>query len=57
VDNYSRESLAIRVGVQLRREDVVETLNSLIQERGVPKSIRVDNKTALTSKVLDQWAY
>jgi putative transposase len=57
VDNYSRESLAIRVGIQLRGDDVVETLNSLMRDRGIPKSIRVDNGTEFTSKVLDQWAY
>lgn len=57
VDNYSRESLALKVGLSLKGDDVVEVLNMLIRERGVPKSIRVDNGTEFTSVVLDQWAY
>ena len=57
VDNFSRESLAIRVGFSLRGDDVVEVLNCLIGERGRPGSIRVDNGTEFTSVVLDHWAY
>jgi putative transposase len=43
VDNFSRESLAIRVGQRLSGDDVVRTLEHVTQQRGVPKSIRVDN--------------
>jgi putative transposase len=57
VDNYSRECLALRVGVSLKADDVVEVLNKVIRERGAPRSIRVDNGTEFTSVVLDQWAY
>jgi len=57
VDDFSRESLALRAGFRLTCDDVVEVLNGLIRERGIPSSIRVDNGTEFTSKVLDQWAY
>lgn len=57
VDNFSRESLAIRVGFSLKGDDVVEVLNGLLRERGRPRSIRVDNGTEFTSVVMDQWAY
>jgi putative transposase len=57
VDNYSRESLALRVGFRLTGDDVVEVLNGVIRQRGVPASLRVDNGPEFTSKVLDQWAY
>jgi len=57
VDNFSRESLAIRVGFSVKGDDVVEVLNGLLSERGLPGSIRVDNGTEFTSMVLDQWAY
>lgn len=57
LDNYSRECLALRVGVSLKGEDVVEVMNGLIRQRGVPKSIQVDNGTEFTSVVMDQWAY
>jgi len=57
VDNYSRECLALGVGVSLKGEDVVEALNAVLQERGAPRSIQVDNGTEFTSVVMDQWAY
>jgi putative transposase len=57
VDNFSRESLALKAGVRLTGDDVVQTLNGLIQTRGIPDSIRVDNGTEFTSQVVDQWAY
>jgi len=57
VDNFSRESLALRTGFRLTGDNVVEVLKGLVQERGIPASIRVDNGTEFTSKVLDQWAY
>ena len=57
VDNFSRESLALRTGFRLTGDDVVETLNGLIRQRGIPDSIRVDNGTEFTSQVVDQWAY
>ncbi len=57
VDNFSRESLALKVGFRLGSEDVVEVLNGVIAERGRPHSIRCDNGTEFTSQVMDQWAY
>jgi len=57
VDNYSRESLALKVGRSLRGEDVVTVLNALIRERGRPKKLWCDNGSEFTSRVLDQWAY
>ena len=42
VDNFSRESLAIRVGQRLTGDDVVAVLEKVHEQRGVvPKSIRV----------------
>jgi putative transposase len=57
VDNYSRESLALRASVQFTGDDVVTVLQGLIQERGIPSSIKVDNGPEFTAKVMDQWAY
>jgi len=57
VDNYSRECLALRVGVSLTGEDVVAILNEVIRERGAPRSIQVDNGTEFTSVAMDRWAY
>jgi len=57
VENYSRESLAIDVGQSLKGEDVVDTLNRITAERGLPATIKVDNGSEFISKVMDKWAY
>ena len=57
VDNYTRESLAIEVAWRLGGQGVVEALMGVVQEKGLPNSIRVDNGPEFTSKMLDQWAY
>ena len=57
VENYSRESLAIDVGQNLKGEDVVNTLNRITTERGLPATIKVDNGSEFISKVMDRWAY
>ena len=35
----------------------MEELNRVTAQRGVPRSIRVDNGTEFTSRLVDQWAY
>lgn len=57
VENYSRESLAIDVGQSLKGEDVVNTLNRITAQRGLPATIKVDNGSEFISKVMDKWAY
>jgi putative transposase len=57
VDNFSRECLRVKVGQSLRGEQVVTALDQLNHERGVPRSIRMDNGSEFVSKVLDKWAY
>ncbi len=57
VDNYTRESLALEVAWRLGGHGVVAALMQVVEEKGVPKSIRIDNGPEFTSKVLDQWAY
>ena len=39
VDNFSRESLAIRAGQRLNGEDVVKPLETISKQRGTPNSI------------------
>ncbi len=57
VDKLSRECLQIRVEYRLTSQHVVEVLESLRVERGVPQTICVDNGAEFTSKTLDHWAY
>ena len=57
VDHFARESPAIEVARSIPARRVVEVLDRVANIRGLPKTIRVDNGTEFTSKVLDQWAY
>src|SRR5947209_13552624 len=57
VDCYTRECLAIDIGQSLKGEDVVDSLNRICAERGLPKTIKTDNGSEFISKVMDKWAY
>lgn len=57
VDNVSRVSPAIEVGVSLTGRHVVEVLERLKATQGLPKRIAVDNGPEFISKVLDAWAH
>ncbi len=57
VDNVSRVSPAIEVGVSLTGERVVATLERLKQTVGRPERIAIDNGPEFISKALDAWAY
>ena len=43
IDEFSRESLAIRVARKLKATDVIQTLSELFVSRGIPAHIRSDN--------------
>lgn len=57
VDVFTRESLAIEAGQNLKGEDVVGVLNRIRQQRGVPKILFCDNGAEFTSQIMDLWAY
>ncbi|MPZ24426.1 MAG: DDE-type integrase/transposase/recombinase [Dehalococcoidia bacterium] len=57
VDCHSRESLAVVPRVGFRAFNVVDVLEQLRAEHGVPKTIRCDNGPEFAGQVLDQWAY
>jgi putative transposase len=57
VDNFTRESLAIKVNDHIGAHTVVEVLMQVGKDRKYPKTIRVDNGPEFISKALDQWAY
>ena len=49
--------MAIDVGQSLKGEDVVRTLERIRLERGLPRTIKVDNGSEFISKAMDRWAY
>ena len=57
VDVFTRESLAIEAGQNLKGENVVGVLNRIRLDRGVPKMLFCDNGAEFTSQVMDLWAY
>ena len=57
VDNCTRESLALHPAPRIRGIDVVEVLERVAAEHGLPGAIQVDNGPEFISKDLDLWAY
>jgi putative transposase len=55
VDEYTRESLAIRVDRSIRSLDVQELLEGLFAEHGVPAHLRSDNGPELIAEDLRGW--
>jgi putative transposase len=55
IDEYTRESLAIRVERRLRSQDVIETLADAMLARGIPEHIRSDNGPEFVAKILRRW--
>ncbi|NWG92814.1 MAG: IS3 family transposase [Parvularculaceae bacterium] len=56
LDDFNREGLAIEVDVSLPALRVARTLDRIIEWRGKPKSIRVDNGPEYVSGTLQTWA-
>lgn len=57
MDGYTREALCIEVDTSLPGLRVVQVLERVAQERGLPEAIQVDNGPEFISRVVDQWAY
>jgi len=55
LDEYTRECLEIRVDKRLDSRHVMETLDELMTERGVPRYTRADNGAEFISKRLTEW--
>lgn len=57
VDTFSRFSPAIDVRFNFRGADVVNVLEQVGRDVGMPKTIRVDQGSEFVSRDLDLWAY
>ena len=55
IDEYTRESLVIKVDRALKAYDVIEQLAELFVVRGTPDFIRSDNGSEFTSEVVRGW--
>ena len=56
VDDFNREGLGIEVDFSLPAARVTRTLDRIIEWRGTPLAIRVDNGPEYISDCLHQWA-
>lgn len=55
IDEYTRESLEIRVEKNITSKHVLDTISNLFLTRGVPAYIRSDNGSEFTAKVLQKF--
>ena len=56
LDDFNRKGLGIEVDFSLPAVRVVRSLNQIIEWRGAPKVIRVDNGPEYVSGMLTAWA-
>jgi putative transposase len=57
LDEHTRESLAVYVAHSIPSVRVIEVLEALRAERGLPAVIMTDNGSEFTSRAFDAWAY
>lgn len=57
IDEFSRECLVIHVAHSIPAARVIEVLERLREERGLPAVIVTDNGSEFTSRAFDAWAY
>jgi putative transposase len=55
MDDYTRESLAAYADYSIPAEKVIEVVKQVIEERGKPEQIRVDNGPEFISRVFTNW--
>lgn len=57
LDEFSRECLALEVAHSIPAARVIEVLERLREERGLPRVVITDNGSEFTSRAVDAWAY
>ena len=55
IDEFTRESLAIRVERTINSKHVLDTISNLFLTRGIPDYIRSDNGSEFTAKMLQKF--
>jgi len=56
MDDFNREVLRIEIDTNLPARRIVRALDELVELRGRPAALRVDNLPELISDELDNWA-
>ena len=55
IDEYTRESVGVKVERKIKAQDVIDKLFDLFILRGVPEHIRSDNGPEFTAKAVRKW--
>jgi transposase InsO family protein len=55
IDEFTRECLAIKVGRRLPAKAVIEALEQVFAERGVPEYLRSDNGPEFVARAVQSW--
>lgn len=55
IDEFSRESLSIKVNRKISSQDVIDELFNLFIFRGIPEHIRSDNGPEFTARAVRRW--
>ena len=56
IDEFNREALGIEVDTSLPAQRVTRVLNQIIEWRGAPQAIRIDNGPEFIAKEMERWA-
>jgi putative transposase len=56
MDDFNREALTIQIDTSLPAKRIVRALDELIELRGKPAALRLDNGPELISEALEKWA-
>lgn len=55
IDDYNRSCLTIDCGISIPTERVIRTIERIIEQKGKPQQIRMDNGPEFTSHVFSHW--
>jgi putative transposase len=55
IDEFTRECLAVEVGISIKSERVRRTLQRICAEKGNPELIRSDNGSEFVGKAVNEW--
>jgi len=55
LDEYSRDLMSLSVARSMTARDIIDQLNKLVEQRGVPQFIRSDNGPEFVAKAVQKW--